>query len=143
MPDLRKEFILLKMQDLKTFLDEIKPLVEITFIEYKKDYVKRHAVEKLVELIVELASDINRNVIEAQQGSPASNYYNTFTQLGELNVLPEALSLRLASTTGLRNRLVHRYEEIDHKIVYHSAVRLLPDYLQYFKLIEKYLKSAK
>jgi uncharacterized protein YutE (UPF0331/DUF86 family) len=51
--------------------------------------------------------------------------------------------LRLASTTGLRNRLVHRYEEIDHKIVYHSAVRLLPDYLQYFKLIEKYLKSAK
>lgn len=143
MPDLRKEFILLKMQGLKTFLDEIKPLVEITFIEYKKDYVKRHAVEKLVELIVELASDINRNVIEAQQGSPASNYYNTFTQLGELNVLPEALSLRLASTTGLRNRLVHRYEEIDHKIVYHSAVRLLPDYLQYFKLIEKYLKSAK
>ncbi len=143
MPDLRKEFILLKMQGLKTFLDEIKPLVEITFIEYKKDYVKRHAVEKLIELIVELASDINRNVIEAQKGSPASNYYNTFTQLGELNVLPEALSLRLASTTGLRNRLVHRYEEIDHKIVYHSAVRLLPDYLQYFKLIEKYLKSAK
>jgi uncharacterized protein YutE (UPF0331/DUF86 family) len=131
------------MQGLKTYLDEIKPLVEITFTEYKTDYVKRHAVEKLIELIIELASDINRNVIEAQKGSPASNYYNAFTQLGELNVLPGALSLRLASTTGLRNRLVHRYEEIDHKVVYHSAVRLLPDYLQYFKLIEKYLKSAK
>jgi uncharacterized protein YutE (UPF0331/DUF86 family) len=70
MPDLRKEFILLKMQGLKTYLDEIKPLVEIAFTEYKKDYVKRHAVEKLIELIVELASDINRNVIEAQKGRP-------------------------------------------------------------------------
>lgn len=143
MPDLHKEFILLKMQTLNTYLDEIKPLVEITFTEYKKDYVKRHAVEKLIELIVEIASDINRNVIEAQKGSPASNYYSAFTQLSELKILPEALSLRLASTTGLRNRLVHRYEEIDHKVVYHSLVRMLPDYLQYFKWIEKYLKSAK
>jgi uncharacterized protein YutE (UPF0331/DUF86 family) len=143
MPELHREFILLKMKSLRTYLDEIKPLVEITFTEYKKDYVKRHAVEKLIELIVEIASDINRNVIEAQKGAPASNYYNTFTQLGELNILPEALSLKLAATTGLRNRLVHRYEEIDHKVVYHSAVRLLPNYLQYFKLIEKYLKSAK
>jgi uncharacterized protein YutE (UPF0331/DUF86 family) len=141
MPDFDKEFLLRKMGSLNTYLDEIKPLVEITFVEYKKDYIKRHAVEKLIELIVEIASDINRDVIEAEKKAPAATYYSTFTQLAELEILPEDLSVRLASTTGLRNRLVHRYEEIDHKVVYHSAVRLLPDYRRYFKLIEKYLKT--
>lgn len=141
MPDFDKEFFLRKMESLSLYLDEIEPLVEITFVEYKKDYIKRHAVEKLIELIVEIASDINRDIIEAEKKSPASNYYSTFTQLTELGILPEELSARLASTTGLRNRLVHRYEEIDHKVVYHSAVRLLPNYLRYFKSIEKYLKT--
>ncbi len=141
MPDFDKEFFLRKMESLSVYLDEIKPLVDITFAEYKKDYVKRHAVEKLIELIIEIASDINRDIIEAEKKAPASTYYSTFTQLAELEILPEELSTRLASTTGLRNRLVHRYEEIDHKVVYHSAARLLPDYLRYFKLIEKYLKT--
>lgn len=141
MPEFDKEFFLRKMDSLSVYLDEIKPLVEITFVEYKKDYVKRHAVEKLIELIVEIASDVNRDIIESEKKSPASTYYSTFTQLAELEILPEELSTKLASTTGLRNRLVNHYEEIDHKIVYHSAVRLLPDYLRYFKLIEKYLKT--
>jgi uncharacterized protein YutE (UPF0331/DUF86 family) len=129
MPKNAQDFIYLKMQSLQTYLDEIKPLVEITFAEYKKDYIKRHAVEKLVELIVEIASDINRNLIESKKQAPASNYYNTFTQLSDLEIIPRDLSMRLAATTGLRNRLVHRYEELDHKVVYHSAIRLLPDYL--------------
>lgn len=141
MPEFDKEFFLRKMDSLNTYLDEIKPLVEITYDEYKKNYIKRHAVEKLIELIVEIASDINRDIIETEKKSPASTYYSTFTQVAELGILSEELSVRLASTTGLGNCLVHRYEEIDHKVVYHSAVRLLPDYLRYFKLIEKYLKT--
>ncbi|MEO5888482.1 MAG: DUF86 domain-containing protein [Anaerolineales bacterium] len=141
MPILDKRYALRKMRDLKTYLTEFQPLVAISLDEYQKDYIKRHAVEKLIELIVEVASDINRSIIEEKANEPSETYYSTFTQLNELKVLPKELSHRLASTAGLRNRLVHHYEEVEHKIVYQSAVRLLKDYRQYFQLVEKYLQA--
>lgn len=141
MRPLNKDFIDRKMKDLASYLNEIEPLVATTLEAYQKDYVKRHAVEKLIELIVEIASDINRAIIEVKQDAPENSYYSSFMRLGELKILPQALVLRLASTTGLRNRLVHHYEDIEHKIVYHSAARLLKDYRQYFRLIEKYLQE--
>jgi uncharacterized protein YutE (UPF0331/DUF86 family) len=142
MSRLNKDVIFLKMKNMAQYLGELEPLVSVGIIEYQKDYVKRHAVEKLVELIVEIASDINRAIIEAEQSQqPATSYFSTFTQLGELKILSKGLSDRLASTTGLRNRLVHHYEDIEHKIVYHSAGKMLKDYHQYFQLIEKYLQA--
>lgn len=138
---LNKDVIFLKMKNLVQYLGELEPLVSVGIVEYQKDYVKRHAVEKLVELIVEIASDINRDIIEAEQSEPARSYFSTFTQLGELKIISKKLSDRLASTTGLRNRLVHHYEDIEHKIVYHSAGKMLKDYRQYFQLIEKYLQA--
>ena len=45
------------------------------------------------------------------------------------------LTPRLASATGLRNRLVHRYDEIDQRAVYYSLAPLLRHYRQYVKLI--------
>ncbi len=142
MPSLNKDLVYRRMKDLANYLDEIEPLIANPLEEYQKDYVKRHAVEKLIELIVEIASDINRMIIEGKQGTSAESYFITFSQLGELKILPQELSSRLASTTGLRNRLVHHYEDVEHKIVYHSAVRLLKDYRQYFQLIEKYLQAS-
>jgi uncharacterized protein YutE (UPF0331/DUF86 family) len=138
---LNKAVIFLKMKNLAQYLGELEPLTSVGVAEYQKDYVKRHAVEKLVELIVEIASDINRDIIEAEQGEPATSYFSTFSQLGELKILSKKLSDRLASTAGLRNRLVHHYEDIEHKIVYLSAGKMLKDYHQYFQLIEKYLQA--
>jgi len=141
MPTLDEDFALRKMGDQKIYLTELKPLAAISLDEYQKNYVKRHAVEKSIELIVEVASDINRSVIELEENAPPDSYYSAFTRLHELKVLPKELSRRLASTTGLRNRLVHHYEEVEHRIVYHSAVRLLQDYRQYFQRIDKYLQA--
>ncbi len=117
------------------------PYVSIGVEKYQKDYEKRYIVERLIQLIVEVASDINRNIIEAKEDTPSETYYSTFAKLGELKVIPKELSSRLASTTGLRNRLVHNYEDVEHKIVYYSTIRLLNDYRQYFQLIEEYLQA--
>ena len=129
------------MKDLDQYLVEFEPYVSIGVEKYLKDREKRYIVGRLIQLIVEVASDINRSVIEAKDNAPSDTYYNSFTRLNELGVLSKELSYRLASTTGLRNRLVHRYEDVEHKIIYHSAVRLLEDYRRYLKLIQKYLQA--
>ncbi len=60
MPALDEPLIRQKLAELSQYLDELEPLTTCEFKEYQADYVKRHAIEKLLELIVEIASDINR-----------------------------------------------------------------------------------
>jgi uncharacterized protein YutE (UPF0331/DUF86 family) len=60
--------------------------------------------------------------------------YQSFLQLGKLNVLPADLAHRIASCAGLRNRIVHEYDEIDPRKVYEglqAAAGDIPEYLRH------------
>ncbi len=142
MPSLNKNLLKIKLRDLQQHLSEIETLAVLDLKTYQSDFVKRHATEKLIELIVEIASDINRQFIEFSGREPASTYFSTFEEMGEIGVLPKGLGAKLASTTGLRNRLVHRYEKIDHKAVHQALKPFVRDYQQYFILITDYLNKS-
>ncbi len=57
--------------------------------EYQADHVKRYAVERLIELIVEYATDTNRHVVEVSGAAPPQTYYSTFEEMGKLVLFPE------------------------------------------------------
>lgn len=139
---LDKEFVRQKQSLLIKYLDELEPLAKCSLDEYRADYVKRHAVEKLIELVVEYASDINRHIIESTRQAPPQTYYGTFEEMGRLGIIPEDLAARLGSTTGLRNRLVHGYEKVSDDIVYYSLKPFLRNYKRYIALIDDYLASS-
>jgi len=138
---LDKTLVRQKLAFLLEHLDELGPLAAITLDEYRADVIKRHAAEKLIELVVGYATDINQLVIEDAGRAAPQGYYHSFTLMAELNVLPRDLATRLASTTGLRNRLVHLYEKLSHESVYYSLKPLLKNYQQYFVLINDYLRA--
>lgn len=73
---LDKEFVRQKQGLLIKYLDELEPLAKCSLDEYRADYVKRHAVEKLIELVVEYASDINRHIIESAGQAPPQTYWH-------------------------------------------------------------------
>ena len=133
---LDKNLVRRKLGFLHEHLKELEPLTQLALTEYTSDFVRRHAAEKVAELVVEYAIDINRIIVEAAETNPPQTAYNTFLEMERLGIIPPDLTPRLASTTGLRNRLVHRYEEIDNKAVYHSLAPLLRHYWQYARLIE-------
>ena len=141
MPSLNEPFVRQKLADLSQFLTEFESLATCDLETYQKDFVKRHAIEKLIELIVEIASDISRHVLEAHDATPPQTYYSTFEEMGKLGVLPASLAVSLAATTGLRNRLVHGYEKVQHEIVCHNLKPFLRNYKRFFVLINDYLES--
>jgi len=130
-----------KLSLLIEHLDELEALSSGTLEEYKADAIKRHATEKLIELVVGYATDINQLVVEGAGRSAPQTYYATFTAMQDL-ALPQDLAARLANTTGLRNRLVHQYDGQSHETVYYSLKPLVKDYRQYITLINDYLRSA-
>lgn len=138
---LDERFVRQKLALLIARLDELEPLATCTLKEYKSDHVKRYAVERIIELIIEYATDINRHVVEALGAAPPQTYYSTFEEMGKLGVIPQDAAARLGGTTGLRNRLVHGYEKVSHEIVYRSLKPLLRYYRQYVGWLDAYLSQ--
>ena len=141
MPNLDKNLIKEKLKRILNYLDELKPILAIPYKEYRKNYTNYRTTERNIQLIVDTAVDINDNLILAMSGKPPADYYESFIRIGELEILSFDLSKKLASSAGLRNKLVHEYEKIDDNLLYIEAKKNLKNYLEYVKLVNKYLEN--
>ena len=75
-----------------------------------------YELERLLELIVQVAADILSHVL-AERGASPESYRASFELAGEQGLLPTDLASRLARAAGLHNILVHLYEDIDYDII--------------------------
>ena len=115
-------------------LDELLTLSRKSFEEYLASRVDEILAERYLERVIGRMIDINYHLITEAGHPPPSDYYQSFLQLGKLNVLPADLAQRIASCAGLRNRIVHEYDEIDPRKVYEgllAAVGDIPEYLRH------------
>lgn len=125
---------LIKMEEYIAELEEFKP---VTYQEYKKDQLKRYAVERLIQLIIDLALDVNNILIKKADKYPAKDYFSSFLELVDLEILPEEFAEDIAPSTGIRNRLVHEYESINDKVVYQNLDKIIKYYLNYIKYVNQ------
>jgi uncharacterized protein YutE (UPF0331/DUF86 family) len=95
-------------------------------------------VERVLELLVQVAVDITAHLVVEQGASPAS-YRETFVEAGRKGLVPEGLAAKLAAAAGLRNILVHLYENIDYEIVANSIGSALGDFHELLQILEKRL----
>lgn len=84
---------------------------------------------------------MNAHLLVQQGSPPPDNYYHEFLLLGEKHILPPGLASALAPSAGLRNRLVHEYDDIIDTIVL-DAVRTAQDlYPKYVAAVEVHLSK--
>lgn len=121
-------------------LNELVSLSRKSLDEYLKSRVDEILTERYLERVIGRMIDINYHLITESGHPPPVDYFQSFTQLARLNILPPALAYQLAPCAGLRNRIVHEYDEIDPRKVYEglqAAVREIPQYLAH---IHEYLQ---
>jgi len=138
---IEKRLIKRKLIKLKEYLKELQPFSEISPQDYVSDYKNKRTVERDIQLIVECACDINNHILVETQERPPKDYYSSFTDLLKIKVLPQKFASTIAETAGLRNRLVHEYEEIKDNIVYENITNVLRLYKKYIHYIIKYLEK--
>lgn len=126
-----------KLLKMTQYINELKSAKPSTFEDYRKDTIKRYAIERLIQLIIDLALDINNMILSYMKKPPANDYFNSFIDLIELDVLDYQFAHNIAPSTGLRNRLVHEYEEIDDKIVYESINKVISFFSKYVGVINR------
>jgi uncharacterized protein YutE (UPF0331/DUF86 family) len=139
MSPLEKEIIQRKIAIIIENLKALETIKDMAKEEYLADLYKRKATERLLQELIEAAIDINVHIIAATGHSSPEDYYESFFTMGKLNVISLDLADRLAPSAGLRNRLVHEYDRLDHAMVL-TAVRMADElYPQYIKEVSNYI----
>jgi uncharacterized protein YutE (UPF0331/DUF86 family) len=136
-----KEVIRRKLAIIAENLKALEPINKMTKKEYIEDIYKRKATERLLQELIEAAIDINTHIIIQIGGTAPSDYYESFIRAGEFKIISADIAEKLAPSAGLRNRLVHEYDLLEHSIVL-DAVRIVEGlYTKYIKEIEDYISS--
>lgn len=140
MSPVQTEVIRRKLSVIVNNLKALEPFDKINADDYAADLYRRKAVERLLQELIEAAIDINTHIIVEAGGPVPDNYFDTFLRMGELGALSMVLARAIAPSAGLRNRLVHQYDELDDRIIL-KAVELAQDqYARYVKEIGTYLE---
>jgi uncharacterized protein YutE (UPF0331/DUF86 family) len=137
-----RELVTRKMVLIAADLKAIEPLAQRPLDAYVANPTDEVLVERYLERIIGRMIDINYHLITEAGQPPPRDYFASFTQLAPLGVLPPAFARQIAASAGLRNRLVHEYDEVDPERVYdgmQAAVRDVPDYLQH---VARYLDQV-
>lgn len=124
-------------------LRALEPIGKMTSREYIQDLYKRKATERLLQELIEAAVDINTYVIVQIGNKVPDDYYESFIKLGELKIISIELAEKLAPSAGLRNRLVHEYDMLEHSMVLDAVKKAEELYPNYVKQIEDYLSGSR
>ena len=128
-----------KLSRLNMYLDKLKPVTELSFSEYSSDFYKKTSAERLIQLIVECASDINNHVILESGERPPEDYRSSFIRAAEVELIDHELANKLKGSGGMRNIIVHEYMDVDDKKIYDILPTAISDFKEYIRQVDDFL----
>ena len=134
--------ILSKVKSIQSDIEKLKELQGYTFEQIVSDYIKHKALERIIEVIINEAVDINHHIIANSSSKEFSfDYKKSFILLGEMKILPFDFAQKISLSVGLRNILVHQYRDLDEEIFYASFPDCISQYTQYCQYVLDYLNK--
>jgi uncharacterized protein YutE (UPF0331/DUF86 family) len=136
-------FITRKIKLIQEELSRLEKLSRYTFDEISRDFFKLYTVERALEKIIMRAIDINQHIIaETGKGDEKiRGYEDTFYVLSNLGVYTKDFAGQIAPSAGLRNRLVHEYNDTKDEIIYKSVKDAIAQYTKYSKYILQFINK--
>ena len=123
-------------------LTDLAPLARTPLADYLANARDELVAERLLERIIGRMIDINYHLLTETAHPPPADYYAPFTQLAALGVYDIEFGRRIAACAGLRNRIVHEYNEVDPRKVHEALGTAIQDVSTYLRAIEDYVKKA-
>jgi len=141
---LRPELVRRKLQLIAEDLERLVPFRDESYESLIGDPLRLAAVERILERIVMRAIDTNEHIISelatgAEERVTRLSYRETFLRLAELGVYSPEFAQRIARSAGLRNILVHDYNDVDHRVLFESIPSALQEYQEYVQALDAFL----
>ncbi len=134
-PDLVQQ----RLATIRDLLADLETVGAVDETALTADRLLRHAVERVLTQLVELAGSINGHVLAAHAGQAPSTYRSSFIEMGRRSIISPDLAGRLGRAAGMRNLLVHEYGEIDLRLVAAALAPARLDFEEYSRSIAGWL----
>jgi uncharacterized protein YutE (UPF0331/DUF86 family) len=110
-----------RLAAMRGYLDELGPLAALTLEQYLADSEKRRAAERLLQLVVESASDAARMLMLGRGYNPGPSHAACFDNMRKRHLLSRQLTDRLVEYVSLRNVVVHDYLTLNDETVFRQV----------------------
>lgn len=141
MSNIDSEIVLTRLRLIAKYYNTLEQFSNVSLDDFLTDFNKQLIVERLLQLMIQSAIDINNHILSRLQPDNVVSNFEAFIELAKRDVITEDLARRLAPSAGLRNRLVHEYDDIDSSQVFKAISFALQQYPLYVKQINNYLIS--
>lgn len=122
------EKLLVKLRNMKKYVDFLKSQRNVTKEQLNKDYLLRSAIERNFHMALESVFDVGEMVISIKELRKPEDYKDIIEIMGEEGILPKRFAKRFALAAGFRNILVHRYAEVNLNELHKHLTEDLEDF---------------
>lgn len=141
-----QEFVRRKLELIAEELGRLVEFKDASYEEVVGDFVKLAAVERILERIVNRAVDVNEHLIARSASGQEEKvtrltYRESFQRLADLGIYSSEFGDEIAKSAGLRNILVHEYNDVDHRILFGSIRTCIKQYRDYLRHVEAFLSD--
>lgn len=130
-----------KVNDILGYLDELRPVLREEARAIIDNNLKLRTVERLFQLIVDTAVDINTHIIIESGFHVPDDYQSTFVVLADKGIVSKEFALKIAPSVGLRNLVVHKYGKVDIKKMVDDIKAEIGQYEEHLGYINDFLKK--
>jgi uncharacterized protein YutE (UPF0331/DUF86 family) len=138
-----REFILEKINLITRDLKRLEVFSDLSIDQIAKDFIKFAALKNILMETIGRAIDINQYLISElsrPETEVPKTYRETFLLLEDLKILPGDFAEEISKSAGLRNVIVHEYNNLDKVIIYKKVGDAIKQYVKYCDYILKFLK---
>ena len=137
------DVVVRKVSNIKKYLKQLEKNANVDLDDYKEDFERQLIVERLMHLLIESAIDINMHLVVSDGQPPPETYRDSFLAMAKIGVISSELATEIAPSAGLRNRLVHDYDDVNLEIIYGAIDFALTLYPKYLQQVEQYTQRLK
>ncbi len=131
-----------KLAALTAAIDRLRPTTNLSLSAWQSDLDLHDATERRLQLALEAAIDINGHILAGLGHPPPADAFSSFLELASIaSVIPSSLAGELAPAAGLRNRLVHRYDELDDALVFEGVGTFVERFPVSVRAIDAWLRA--
>lgn len=136
-----RELVTRKMVLIAEDLRRLEALARKSREEYLASETDEALAERYLERMIGRMIDVNYHLLTESGEAPPRDYHESFVALARVGALEAGFARRLAPCAGLRNRIVHAYDDLDPGRVYESLRDALADVPAYLAAIRSFLDS--
>ncbi len=138
-PSLDRDQAGARLRTIRETLNELESLRGVSVARLEAEPLTRAAAERLIQVVVDLAVDVNAHIAVVASGAAPQTGRDSFLAAATSGAITEDLAAELAPAAGLRNVLVHRYTDIRTDLVASAVNSILDGFAEYVRQVAAYL----